>query len=160
MLLPSAFIQFTQRLFQRNVMRTLLTLLLAWAAAWLCIALKLPLPWMIGPLLLTAGLTMAGGPTASWTPLRNSGQWLIGGALGLYFTPQMVSLVAGLWWAMALGIVWALALGFLGWFWPFVAPVGRLIVWTPWRRKPPLSSRWRSVCDCLICAAAMPAWSN
>jgi membrane AbrB-like protein len=108
---PSAFVQFTQRIFQRAVVRTLLTLLLAWGAALLCIALKVPLPWMIGPLLATAGLTMLGGPTASWTPLRNGGQWLIGGALGLYFTPQMVSLVAGLWWAMALGIVWALAMG-------------------------------------------------
>ncbi len=108
---PSVFVQFTQRLFQRAVVRTLLTLLLAWAAALLCIKLKVPLPWMIGPLLLTAALTMVGGPTASWTPMRNGGQWLIGGALGLYFTPQMVSLVASLWWAMALGIVWALAMG-------------------------------------------------
>ncbi len=108
---PSAFVPFTQALFQHPVVRTLLTLLMAWAAALACIALRIPLPWMIGPLLITAGLTMANGPTASWKPLRNCGQWTIGGALGLYFTPQIVSLVGSLWWAMAIGIVWALMLG-------------------------------------------------
>lgn len=91
--------------------RIVFTLLLAWAAASLCIALRTPLPWMIGPLLATAVVSMLGGPTASWTPLRNTGQWVIGCALGLYFTPQVVALLAGLWWAIALNIVWALALG-------------------------------------------------
>lgn len=92
-------------------LRIALTLLLALAAAGLCLALRTPLPWMIGPLLATAVLSMLGGPAESWTPLRNTGQWIIGGALGLYFTPQVVGLVAGLWWAVALNIVWALALG-------------------------------------------------
>jgi len=91
--------------------RVALTLLLAWAAASLCVWLRTPLPWMIGPLLATAVVSMLGGPTASWTPLRNTGQWIIGCALGLYFTPQVVGLLAGLWWAIALNIVWALALG-------------------------------------------------
>jgi len=91
--------------------RTLLTLLLAWAAASLCARLQTPLPWMIGPLVVTALLSMLGVPTFSWTPLRNAGQWTIGCALGLYFTPQVVALVSSLWWAIALNIVWALALG-------------------------------------------------
>lgn len=73
--------------------------------------LRTPLPWMIGPLLVTAVCSMLGGATASWTPLRNAGQWIIGCALGLYFTPQVVALVAGLWWAIALNIAWALVLG-------------------------------------------------
>jgi membrane AbrB-like protein len=113
-----------QQLFVRQLVRTLITLLCAWAAALACVALKVPLPWMIGPLLVTAGLTMAGGLTASWTPLRNAGQWVIGGALGLYFTPQIVSLVASLWWAMLLGIVWALALGLLFGAWLHWVHVG------------------------------------
>ena len=91
--------------------RVLLTLLLAWAAAGLCLWLRTPLPWMIGPLMSTAAVSMLGAATLSWTPLRNTGQWIIGVALGLYFTPQVVTLVAGLWWAIALNIVWALALG-------------------------------------------------
>ena len=94
-----------------NTTRTLLTLLLAWAAALACVQLRTPLPWMIGPLLATAVLSTLGAPTHSHTPLRNAGQWVIGAALGLYFTPQVVALVLGLWWAMLLNVLWALAVG-------------------------------------------------
>lgn len=88
-----------------------LTLLLALAGAGLCVFLRTPLPWMIGPLLATAIASMAGARTASWRPLGNSGQWVIAIALGLYFTPQVTALVGSLWWAIALAIVWALGLG-------------------------------------------------
>ncbi len=98
-------------LLQASPARVVLTLLLAWAAASLCVMWHTPLPWMIGPLMVTAIISMLGAPTASWTPLRNAGQWTIGCALGLYFTPQVIALVNGLWWAIALNIVWALALG-------------------------------------------------
>jgi hypothetical protein len=91
--------------------RVLVTLLLAWAAAWLCVRWHTPIPWMIGPLLATAAVSLAGAPTASASQLRNGGQWVIGTALGLYFTPQVGALVASLWWAVALGIAWALWLG-------------------------------------------------
>ena len=94
-------------------MRVLGTLLLALAAAGLCVALHTPLPWMIGPLLAVSACAIAGAPTASYTPLRNLGQWTIGTALGLYFTPQVVALVAGIWWAIAIAIVWALGMGWL-----------------------------------------------
>ncbi len=91
--------------------RTALTLLLACAAARLCVWLGTPIPWMIGPLLATSLVSMLGAPTESWIPLRNAGQWVIGTALGLYFTPAVGALVAGLWWGIALGVAWALALG-------------------------------------------------
>jgi membrane AbrB-like protein len=120
----AAPIRWIQQLFVRQLVRTLITLLCAWAAALACVSLKVPLPWMIGPLLATAMVSMTGGPTASWTPLRNTAQWVIGGALGLYFTPPMVSMVASLWWAMALGIVWALALGLLFGAWLHRVHVG------------------------------------
>ena len=87
------------------------TLLLALAAAGLCVYLRTPLPWMIGPLLATACASVAGAPTRNWPPLGNLGQWVIAIALGLYFTPQVTALVAGLWWAIALAIAWALLLG-------------------------------------------------
>ena len=92
-------------------LRVTLTLLLALGAAALCVALPTPLPWMIGPLVVTAVASMAGAPTESWAPLRNGGQWVIGAALGLYFTPQVMALVASLWWAILLAIAWALMLG-------------------------------------------------
>ena len=91
--------------------RVALTLLLALGAAQLCVWLRTPIPWMIGPLVATALVSVLGAPTESWTPLRNAGQWVIGTALGLYFTPAVGSLVASLWWAIVIGIVWALALG-------------------------------------------------
>lgn len=87
------------------------TLLLALAAALLCVWLRTPLPWIIGPLLATAVASILRLRTESWTPLRNAGQCTIGIALGLYFTPQVTALVLSLWWAIALGVVWALALG-------------------------------------------------
>lgn len=94
-----------------SILRTGLTLLGAWLAAQLCVWLHTPIPWMLGPLLFTAVASMAGWPTRSSGRLRNLGQWVIGAALGLYFTPQVGALVLNLWWAIALGIVWALALG-------------------------------------------------
>lgn len=97
--------------FQTPAARIVLTLVLALAAASLCVQLRTPLPWMIGPLLVTSVLSMFGVPTLSWTPLRNAGQWIIGGALGLYFTRQVITLIAGLWWAIVLNMLWALALG-------------------------------------------------
>lgn len=67
-----------------QVLRTLATLAVAGLAAWLCVWLHTPIPWMIGPLLATAVLSVLGAPMVSWVPLRNSGQWVIGTALGLY----------------------------------------------------------------------------
>ena len=93
--------------------RIVLTLLLAVAAAMLCAAFHTPVPWMVGPLLSTALLALTGGPVASATPLRNAGQWVIGGALGLYFTPQVLDMLLGLWLVISLGILWALVIGFV-----------------------------------------------
>ena len=92
-------------------LRVVLTLLLALAAALACVVLRTPLPWMIGPLVATALMSMTGLPTESWVPLRNGGQWVIGTALGLYFTPAVTALVVSLWWAIGLAIAWALMLG-------------------------------------------------
>ena len=87
------------------------TLLLAAAAGAAAQALHWPLPWVIGPLLVTALGSAAGLPLAASHRLRNAGQWIIGTALGLYFTPAVVAVVAGLAPAIALGVAWALLLG-------------------------------------------------
>ncbi|HMN92149.1 MAG TPA: AbrB family transcriptional regulator [Hydrogenophaga sp.] len=95
----------------RRLWRCLLTLCLALFAALACVWLGTPIPWMIGPLLATSLASVLGARTLSANVLRNSGQWVIGTALGLYFTPVVGALVASLWWAIGLGIAWALALG-------------------------------------------------
>ena len=92
--------------------RIALTLGLAWAAALICQALHLPLPWMLGPLLASALLGMAGVPVMASGRLRNVGQWVIGVALGLYFTPAVVALIVDLAPALLAGVTWALALGY------------------------------------------------
>lgn len=97
----------------------LLTLLLAWAAAELCRWLHMPIPWMLGPLLATALVTMGGLPTGSDPRLRNVGQWVMGASLGLYFTPVVVAQLLGLWWALLLAVAWALLLGMLYGHWLF-----------------------------------------
>jgi membrane AbrB-like protein len=112
------------------IARVVLTLLLALVAAVLCQWLRVPLPWMLGPLLATAACGVAGAPLAAAPVLRNAGQWAIGTALGLYFTPPVVAVVAGLAGAIVAGIVWALLLGagfgaFLKWANPGNAALDR-----------------------------------
>ena len=89
------------------------TLLLALLAALAGQALHVPLPWMIGPLLATAVLGMAGLPVAASNRLRNVGQWMIGIALGLYFTPAVVALLLRLAPAVLVGALWALLMGYV-----------------------------------------------
>lgn len=104
--------------------RVLLTLAIAWAAAQLCLLLKTPLPWMLGPMMATSLASIGGVPTASSGRARNAAQWTIGAALGLYFTPAVTAMVASMWWAIVLGIVCALGLGWLfgAWLYRVHAP--------------------------------------
>jgi uncharacterized protein len=106
-------------------LRVLGTLVGAVLAAQVCVWWRTPIPWMLGPLLATAVVSLLGAPTASQLQLRNAGQWVIGTALGLYFTPQVGALVAGLWWAVVLGVLWALCLGaaFGAWLYRLHAPL-------------------------------------
>ena len=95
------------------------TLALAWAAARACEALHTPLPWMIGPLMATSVAALMGLPVRTAPALRNAGQWTVGTALGLYFTPQVVALLPGLALPIVLAVAWALLIGygFYRWLW-------------------------------------------
>jgi uncharacterized protein len=92
--------------------RFALALALALPAALLCEALRVPLPWMIGPLLATALAGVSGVRLAASRRLRDGGLWLIGVALGLYFTPAVVALLLPLAPAVLAGVLWALLLGY------------------------------------------------
>ena len=89
-----------------------LTLVLALAAAQAAVWLHVPLPWMIGPLLATAACGMAGLKLAASSRLRNAGLWMIGVALGLYFTPSVMALLLPLAPALLVGIGWAFFIGY------------------------------------------------
>lgn len=70
------------------------TLSLGTLAGWLAQALGVPLPWMIGPLFAVAGAQMAGARLQPLPGGRHAGQWVIGAALGLYFSPLVVAQLA------------------------------------------------------------------
>jgi membrane AbrB-like protein len=93
-----------------------LALLLGLIAAYICTWINTPLPWMIGPLFFTAGARMAGASLAAPLQIRQAGQWAIGTALGLYFTPLVLKVLASYVGFIALGVLFAILLGVVcGW---------------------------------------------
>src|SRR5258708_38465413 len=88
-------------------------LLLAVATGAICAWLRTPLPWMIGPLFAVAGARLAGVHVTALPGARYAGQWIIGSALGLYFTPAVVRQVLSLAPWMLMGGVYALGSGML-----------------------------------------------
>jgi membrane AbrB-like protein len=86
-------------------------LLLALAAAQLCVWLDTPLPWMIGPLFATAAACMLGARLAAPVQAREAGQWAIGTALGLYFSAPVLAVLARYAGWIALTVACAIALG-------------------------------------------------
>lgn len=75
-------------------------------------AIATPLPWMIGPLLAIASVRVAGLPVTAIRGGRQAGQWIIGTALGLYFTPTVAERVSDIAWLIILGAIFAIALGY------------------------------------------------
>jgi membrane AbrB-like protein len=71
-------------------------LLLAVGAGFACAWVHTPLPWMIGPLFAIAGARLSGLDVSALSGGRIAGQWIIGSALGLYFTPAVVKQVVSL----------------------------------------------------------------
>jgi len=89
------------------------TLAIGAAAGALCVALRTPIPWMLGPLFSIAILRIAGAPLGTPVEMRYAGQWIIGTSLGLYFTPHVVHEVVGIWWMLVLGALFAIVLGYV-----------------------------------------------
>jgi membrane AbrB-like protein len=85
-------------------------LLGALAAVWI----SLPLPWFTGPLIAIAAVNMSGGRLRAVPFARAAGQWIIGIALGLYFTAEIVRLIVRLAPWIAAAVVFALLLGLAG----------------------------------------------
>jgi len=95
-------------------MRVVAALVVALLGAALCLVLHTPLPWLIGPLLAVALVGMLGVSLRAPIAARALGQWAIGIALGLYFSPEVVREVARLApWVLA-AIAFAMALGAAG----------------------------------------------
>jgi len=100
----------------------LATLLAGAVSGWAAHSIGLPIPWMLGPLALTAAASMAGVPAQPIPKGRDLGQALIGAAMGIQFTPAvlagflailplMVSMAAL---SIAVAMIGALFLGWVG----------------------------------------------
>jgi membrane AbrB-like protein len=74
----------------RHAMWIASALTIATLAGWGAAVANLPLPWMLGPLFSIAILRVAGLPLRALPGGRQGGQWAIGTALGLYFTPTVL----------------------------------------------------------------------
>src|SRR5437899_2710633 len=92
-------------------------LILCCASGALFSYLRVPLPWMIGPLLAMACGKFAGASLDSPRAGRASGQIVIGCALGLYFTPVVVGEVGAHWYLLIAAAMLAVLLAYAsGWF--------------------------------------------
>ena len=97
----------------RGIGRALVALAVAAGAGYACALLHTPIPWMLGPMFSLAFLRVAGADVGVPAPVRYGGQWIIGTSLGLYFTPQVVREVVGLWYLLVAGAAFSVAVGYV-----------------------------------------------
>ncbi len=83
-------------------------------AGYVCQALNLPIPWMIGPMVAVASLNLLGISMDSPPYARQIGQVLIGSGISLYFTPPVVAALAANWIPIALATLATFVIGALG----------------------------------------------
>ena len=100
------------------------SLALCVAAGFVCSLLHIPLPWMVGPLLAMALGGLGGAALGAPRGGQQAGQWLIGTALGLYFTPPVLRAVVQHADSMLFAALAAMALGYANAF--FVAHFARI----------------------------------
>ena len=94
--------------------RAVAAIAVAIAGALVCVYLKTPLPWLIGPLVAVAAVSMSHGKIAEPPLAREAGQWAIGVALGLYFSPDVVREIVRLSPWIAVAVIFSIVLGWLG----------------------------------------------
>ena len=100
--------------FRRSASRLLFAVAVALTGAGICVWIRTPLPWLIGPLVAVALVSMTYRQVEPPPAARQAGQWAIGVALGLYFSPEVVREVVRLApWLLA-AVDFAIALGALG----------------------------------------------
>ncbi len=117
-------------MFGHIIFRRLLGGVAALVGAIIAVRIDIPLPWLLGPLFTIAALRLLSAPVATYKPLRNVGQWVIGLSLGLYFSPEIVRLVANHWVVLLIGTGLSLLLA-TGGTW-LLYRVGKVDIKTAW----------------------------
>ncbi|WP_231998385.1 AbrB family transcriptional regulator [Neisseria animalis] len=98
----------------KHIFLTLAGFTAVFCGALLANRLGLPIPWLLGPLLTSAALSINGITIRTLPGGRQAGLAVIGMSLGLYFTPQMIALIAEHWLWLIIGMAFALVLTLLG----------------------------------------------
>ena len=97
-----------------SFLRSFAAIVVALIGALVCVYLRTPLPWLIGPLVAVAGVSMSHGRIAAPPLALEGGQWAIGVALGLYFSPDVVLEIVRLSPWIVVAVVFSMLLGCLG----------------------------------------------
>ena len=95
------------------LVRGVATLAIGGAAGFAFSLAGTPIPWMLGPLSAVALVRVLGVDIGAPRGARQAGQWIIGTALGLYFTPSVVREVLMLWPLLLAGAAFAIVVGYV-----------------------------------------------
>ncbi len=117
-------------MFDHLTVRRILGGLTALCGALLAQHLNMPLPWLLGPMLSVAALRLASAPIAAVKPLRAVGQWVIGVSLGLYFSSEILDLVAEHWVAILISTAVPVLISIFGTF--VLSYIGKADLKTAW----------------------------
>lgn len=98
----------------RSLYLFFLSFVLALIAAEAFVFLHAPLPWMTGPLFVIAAARLMHAPLHCPVIVRETGQWAIGAALGLYFTADVMAVLYARSGFIAASVLFALLLGVAG----------------------------------------------
>ncbi len=85
-------------------------LAIAFVGAWFAVWIELPLPWLLGPLLITLLIGSFSISNPCHPRWRMTGQVIIGMVLGLYFSPALMNALSIYWMFIVFGILWSLVL--------------------------------------------------
>jgi len=100
--------------FQTRIPGILKALTVGIPAGFLFDRLHTPIPWMIGPMVAVASLNLIGVRMHSPPYARQMGQVILGSAVSLYFTPQVVAALGGNLPAIAAATVTVFLVGIFG----------------------------------------------
>jgi uncharacterized protein len=87
-------------------------LVVALAAGALCAWLGTPIPWMLGPLVAFAAFRVCDVELRSLPGGQKAGQWVVGTALALFFTPAVIRFVVDVWYVPLAAALFAIVIGY------------------------------------------------
>lgn len=94
----------------KNIMLNAKGLAIAFVGAWFAVWIELPLPWLLGPLLITLLIGSFSISNPCHPRWRMTGQVIIGMVLGLYFSPALMNALSIYWMFIVFGILWSMML--------------------------------------------------